>query len=67
MDRKHGSREICGSQVASLLPIPDCHRHFPFCILHFFDHIHFFGFYIGNYPALEPEKIDALGKILNAV
>ena len=31
------------------------------------DHIHFFGFYIGNYPALEPEKIDALCKILNAV
>ncbi|MEI6073131.1 MAG: DegT/DnrJ/EryC1/StrS aminotransferase family protein [Verrucomicrobiae bacterium] len=31
------------------------------------DHLHFFGFYIGNYPALEPEKIDALCKILNAV
>ena len=30
------------------------------------DHIHFFGFYIGNYPALEPEKIDALCEILNA-
>ena len=31
------------------------------------DHIHFFGFYIGNYPDLEPEKIDALCKILNAL
>lgn len=30
------------------------------------DHIHFFGFYIGNYPALEPEKIDILTGILNA-
>lgn len=30
------------------------------------DHIHFFGFYIGNYPDLEPDKIDALCKILNA-
>ncbi len=29
------------------------------------DHIHFFGFYIGNYPDLEPEKIDLLCKILN--
>ena len=31
------------------------------------DHIHFFGFYIGNYPDLEPEKIDALCKVLNAL
>ena len=31
------------------------------------DHIHFFGFYIGNYPDLEPEKIDMLCGILNAL
>jgi CDP-6-deoxy-D-xylo-4-hexulose-3-dehydrase len=31
------------------------------------DHIHFFGFYIGNYPDLEPEKIDALCRLLNAL
>jgi len=31
------------------------------------DHIHFFGFYIGNYPALDPEKIDVLCEILNAL
>ena len=31
------------------------------------DHIHFFGFYIGNYPDLEPEKIDQLCKMLNAL
>lgn len=31
------------------------------------DHIHFFGFYIGNYPALEPSKIHWLCKILNSV
>ncbi|MEI6493136.1 MAG: DegT/DnrJ/EryC1/StrS aminotransferase family protein [Verrucomicrobiota bacterium] len=30
------------------------------------DHIHFFGFYIGNYPSLDPEKIDLLCEILNA-
>jgi len=31
------------------------------------DHVHFFGFYIGNYPCLEPGKIDALCGILNAL
>ncbi|MCX6972473.1 MAG: DegT/DnrJ/EryC1/StrS family aminotransferase [Verrucomicrobia bacterium] len=31
------------------------------------DHIHFFGFYIGNYPDLESEKIDALCRLLNAL
>jgi len=31
------------------------------------DHIHFYGFYIGNYPTLEEEKIKKLCNILNAV
>jgi CDP-6-deoxy-D-xylo-4-hexulose-3-dehydrase len=31
------------------------------------DHIHFFGFYIGNYPDLEPQKIDLLTAMLNAL
>lgn len=31
------------------------------------DHVHFFGFYIGNYPSLEPEKIDRLCALLNSV
>ena len=31
------------------------------------DHIHFFGVYIGNYPDLEPEKIDSLCALLNAL
>ena len=31
------------------------------------DHIHFFGFYIGNYPDLEPDKIDALCNVLNVL
>ncbi len=31
------------------------------------DHIHFFGFYIGNYPCLEREKIADLCSILNAL
>jgi len=31
------------------------------------DHVHFFGYYIGNYPDLEPEKIDALCALLNSL
>ena len=29
------------------------------------DHVHFFGYYIGNYPSLKNQKIDKLIKILN--
>ena len=29
------------------------------------DHVHYFGWYIGNYPTLEQEKIDTLLNILN--
>jgi CDP-6-deoxy-D-xylo-4-hexulose-3-dehydrase len=31
------------------------------------DHVHFFGFYIGNYPGLEKEKIHKLCTILNEI
>ena len=31
------------------------------------DHVHFYGFYIGNYPSLEREKILALTSLLNAI
>jgi len=31
------------------------------------DHVHFFGFYIGNYPSLEGEKIDRLCELLNSL
>jgi CDP-6-deoxy-D-xylo-4-hexulose-3-dehydrase len=31
------------------------------------DHIHFYGFYIGNYPELAPEKILELCELLNSV
>ena len=31
------------------------------------DHVHFHGFYIGNYPGLEPAKILELCKLLNAL
>lgn len=31
------------------------------------DRVHFYGYYIGNYPSLEKEKIQALCKILNTI
>jgi len=31
------------------------------------DHVHFYGFYIGNFPGLEREKILALTQLLNAL
>ena len=31
------------------------------------EHIHFFGFYIGNFPSLEEDTILRLCKILNSV
>ncbi len=31
------------------------------------DHVHFYGWYIGNYPGLESEKITALCQLLNSL
>ena len=31
------------------------------------DHVHFYGFYLGNYPGLEPERIAELCDLLNSV
>jgi len=31
------------------------------------DHIHFFGYYIGNYPSLKKEKIIKICHILNNI
>lgn len=31
------------------------------------EHVHFYGFYIGNYPGLEREKIRALCSLLNSI
>jgi CDP-6-deoxy-D-xylo-4-hexulose-3-dehydrase len=31
------------------------------------DHVHFYGFYIGNYPGLEKEKIEKLVSLLNSL
>jgi CDP-6-deoxy-D-xylo-4-hexulose-3-dehydrase len=43
--------------------VPDGHhREFPQT-----EHVHFYGFYIGNFPDLRDDEIDALCKILNSV
>jgi len=31
------------------------------------DHVHFYGFYLGNYPGLEPERIGELCALLNSL
>ena len=31
------------------------------------DHVHFFGYYIGNYPSLAPSKIIKICSILNSI
>jgi len=31
------------------------------------DHIHFFGYYIGNYPSLDKNKIIKMCNILNSI
>jgi CDP-6-deoxy-D-xylo-4-hexulose-3-dehydrase len=41
---------------------PDAWKHFPRA-----DHVHFYGFYIGNYPTLERERILRLCELLNEV
>jgi len=37
------------------------HREFPET-----EHVHFYGFYIGNFPDLRDEEVDALCEILNS-
>jgi CDP-6-deoxy-D-xylo-4-hexulose-3-dehydrase len=39
---------------------PDAYRQYPEV-----DHVHFFGFYIGNYPGLPKQKILDLCRLLN--
>jgi len=40
----------------------DEYQNYPFT-----NHVHFYGWYIGNYPDLEPERITALTQLLNTL
>jgi len=55
-----GGNQIRQPYLKGLVP-EGHHRNFPEI-----EHIHFYGFYIGNFPDLRDEEIDALCAILNA-
>jgi CDP-6-deoxy-D-xylo-4-hexulose-3-dehydrase len=56
-----GGNQLRQPYLRCLLGEPDLSR-FPNV-----EHVHFYGFYIGNYPGLEPEKIIGLCSVLNGI
>jgi CDP-6-deoxy-D-xylo-4-hexulose-3-dehydrase len=56
-----GGNQLRQPYLRRLLGEPDLSR-FPNV-----EHVHFYGFYIGNYPGLEPEKIIGLCSVLNGI
>jgi dTDP-4-amino-4,6-dideoxygalactose transaminase len=56
-----GGNQLRQPYLKSVVPV-DHHKHFPEI-----DHIHFFGFYIGNFPDLSIEEVDEICDIINAV
>ena len=56
-----GGNQLRQPYLRGVVP-SDHHRHFPEV-----EHIHFYGFYIGNFPDLRDEEIDELCAILNSV
>jgi len=40
----------------------DHHLQFPHC-----EHVHFYGFYIGNFPDLRDDEIDSICRVVNKV
>jgi CDP-6-deoxy-D-xylo-4-hexulose-3-dehydrase len=55
-----GGNQIRQPYLQGIVP-NDHHLHFPET-----EHVHFYGFYIGNYPDLRDEEIDELCKVLNS-
>lgn len=56
-----GGNQIRQPYLKGVVP-PDHHKDFPQV-----EHVHFFGFYIGNFPDLRNDEIDAICDILNSV
>jgi CDP-6-deoxy-D-xylo-4-hexulose-3-dehydrase len=56
-----GGNQIRQPYLKGIVPI-DHHLQFPET-----EHVHFYGFYIGNFPDLNNDEIDDLCKILNSV
>jgi CDP-6-deoxy-D-xylo-4-hexulose-3-dehydrase len=56
-----GGNQMRQPYLRPLLPENEC-ENYPRV-----NHVHFYGYYIGNYPALDQEKIHRLCKLLNAL
>jgi CDP-6-deoxy-D-xylo-4-hexulose-3-dehydrase len=56
-----GGNQIRQPYLKGIVP-ENHHTHFPNV-----EHVHFFGFYIGNFPDLRDEEVDAICDILNSV
>ena len=56
-----GGNQLRQPYLRGIVP-PDAYRDFPEV-----EHIHDFGYYIGNYPSLSEERVSELCQILNQV
>lgn len=56
-----GGNQVRQPYLKGIVP-NDYHKEFPET-----DHIHFYGFYIGNFPDLQRNEIDEICEILNAI
>ena len=56
-----GGNQVRQPYLHGVVP-PNFHKQFPNT-----DHVHFYGFYIGNFPDMRLSEVDALCSVLNAV
>lgn len=56
-----GGNQLRQPYLKDIVPA-DYHRQFPVT-----EHIHFYGFYIGNFPDLRDHEVDAIADVLNSV
>jgi len=56
-----GGNQVCQPYLRGIVPA-DHHREFPNT-----EHVHFYGFYIGNFPDIRDDEIDAICRIVNGV
>ena len=56
-----GGNQVRQPYLKGIVPV-DYHKEFPET-----EHVHFYGFYIGNFPDLSDEEVDEICTIVNAV
>jgi CDP-6-deoxy-D-xylo-4-hexulose-3-dehydrase len=56
-----GGNQVRQPYLRGIVP-PDHHLAFPVT-----EHVHFYGFYIGNFPSLSDDEVDAICDIVNSV